>query len=109
MAGGGSVGGGGSARVRVETGALRQGAAAAREVAGALRQAAGKPGVAVVGCFGFAVAAAAGALTAAWADHLRALADGYGGLGEVLTANADAHDRTDQAAAGAFAEARRRW
>jgi hypothetical protein len=107
LAGGGGAGGSGSARIRVETGALRQGAAAAREAAGVLRQAAGKPSAAVVGCPGFAVAAAAGALATAWADHLRALADGYGGAGEVLTANADAHDRTEQAAAGAFAEARR--
>lgn len=79
----------------------------AREVAGALRRAAGGPSAGVPGCPGFAVAGAAGVVTVAWADHLRALGDGYGGVGDVLWTNADAHDRTDQAVSGAFAGARR--
>ncbi|MGC0415428.1 hypothetical protein ABIA38_000922 [Embleya sp. AB8] len=99
MAGGG---GGGSARIRVETGALRQGAAVARDVAGGLWKAAGGLGP-VVGCPGFAVATAAGAVTAAWVAQVRALGDGYGGVGDVLTGSADAHDRADQGVAGGFA------
>lgn len=103
MAGGGDGSGGGSARIRVETGALRQGAAAAREVAGALRGAAGGPSAAVAGCPGFAVVGVVGTLTVAWADHVRGLGAAYGGVGDALAANADAHDRTEQAVAGAFA------
>jgi hypothetical protein len=96
-------GGGGSGAIRVETAALRQGAAAARAVGEGLRRAAGGPGVEIAGCPGFAVGAAAGVLAGAWVAHVRGLAGAYDGAGAVLAANADEHDRTDQAVAGSFA------
>ncbi|MYV96861.1 hypothetical protein [Streptomyces sp. SID3343] len=101
--------GGGSEAIRVETAALRQGAAAARAVGEGLRRAAGGPGTEVVGCPGFAVGAAAGALTAAWVAHVRGLAGAYDGAGAVLATNADEHDRIDRAVAGSLAEAGPRW
>lgn len=102
-------GGGGSARIRVETGALRQGAGVARDVGEGLRRAAGGPGGAVAGCPGFAIVAAVEAVTAAWVAHVRALADGFAGMGDLLVANADAHDRADREAAGGLAGGGRRW
>ncbi|WP_439675839.1 type VII secretion target [Embleya sp. MST-111070] len=109
MAGGSGGDKGSSGRIRVETGALRQGAGVARDAAEALRRAAGGPSGVVAGCPGFAIVAAVEAVTAAWVAHLRGLADGYAGMGDLLVANADAHDRADRAAAGVFAEGGRRW
>ncbi|WP_143657973.1 hypothetical protein [Embleya scabrispora] len=102
-------GGGASARVRVETGALRQGAGVARDVAEGLRRAVGGLDGVVAGCPGFAIVAAVEAVTAAWVAHVRALAEGFAGMGDLLVADADAHDRADRAAAGVFAEGGRRW
>ena len=93
---------GGVGRIRVETGALRLGASAAREVADALRRAAAGPESGIAGCPGFEVAAVARAATAGWVDHAGVLASAYTAAASALMDAATAHDRTEGAVTGAF-------